>query len=125
VVEDFNVSIAKREEEYADILRDRIMERICSEIRYNNKRSFHRVDLVTAAFFDQAEDDKYRYSTQDTEYTRLLGLVYRPLVECGLIVENENNNFTVTDAFPTLCQRELQSKSYIDWRAISWQRGSR
>lgn len=114
-------SVLQSQQFYAEILRDRILEKICRKLREDpNLKTFHKADMLTNAFYDKAEADRYRYTTEDTEYTHLLELVYRPIIERGLLVENENNNVTITEKLPSFCRRELQSKEYIDWQNIQW-----
>jgi hypothetical protein len=121
MADDIGISVGQTQEFYAEVLRDRILEKICRKLLGDlNFKSFHRVEMVTDAFYDKAESDRYRYSTQDTEYTRLLELVYRPIIDRGMLVEYENNNMQITESLPPFCRRELQSKEYIDWRNIHW-----
>jgi len=114
-------SVAESQEYYAEILRDRILEKICRKLREDpNFTTFHPTEMLTNAFYDKAEADRYRYSTQDTEYTQLLELVYRPIIDRGLLEEYENRNVVLTESLRRFCRRELQSKEYIDWQNIRW-----
>jgi hypothetical protein len=72
---------------------------------------------VQEVFFDQKTADKYKYSDEETYYRQVLPNVYRPLVQEGLLVENENNTFTIPQDSPLrkICREQLSGKSYIAW----------
>lgn len=68
-------------------------------------------------FLDQKTANKYQSSDEETYYQQVLPNVYRPLVQEGLLVENENNTFTIPQDSPLceICKEQLTGKSYIEW----------
>ena len=123
----------RTEEEYLSMLDDRLIECICHRLvyvfrlaLYNNMRTFHGVDMIrdcARGFFDAAEADRYQFSGEHEFYQHALERFYRPLVEHGLIQENENNNFTIPEnsGLHQICRRELTGKVYINWEDFSSQ----
>jgi hypothetical protein len=109
----------KETEYYFRILRNRIIECICRGASRDNMKTFHGVDMVercARGFLDQQEADKYRYSGEDEYYKHVLQRVYKPLVKRGLLVENENNYYSIKGSrLRNMCRDELQSKEYIIW----------
>jgi hypothetical protein len=75
------------------------------------------VEECARGFFDQKTADKYQYSDEETYYQQVLPNVYRPLVQAGLLVENENNTFNIPQDSPLrkICREQLSGKSYIEW----------
>ncbi|MGI0044722.1 MAG: hypothetical protein ACRD47_13530 [Nitrososphaeraceae archaeon] len=114
------VSGQKSEEEYFDILRSRILECICSRIISNEPTSFHSVDMIkecAKGFLDQLGLDVYQFSGEHPFYQRVHDEIYRLLVEADLMVENENNTFTIPldSGLRNICRKQLRDKSYIKW----------
>ena len=92
------VSGQKSEEEYFDMLRNRILECICDRIISNKPTSFHSLDMIkecARGFLDQLDVDVYQFSGEHPFYHRVYDEIYRLLVEADLIVKNENNTFTI------------------------------
>jgi hypothetical protein len=48
-------------------------------------------------------------------------MFYRPMVQGGLIQENENNNFTIPAEswLHGICRNELDGKVYIRWKVFT------
>jgi hypothetical protein len=114
---EIKVSGLKTEEEYYEMLRDRIIECV---ILYNGIDTFHGVDMVrdcARGFLDVEGADQFQFSGEHKYYKHVLEEIYRPLVELGLIVENENNNFSIPDnsQLRDICRIELGQKKYIKW----------
>ena len=114
------VSGQKSEKEYFDILRSRILECICSRIISNEPTSFHSVDMIkecAKGFLDQLGLDVYQFSGEHPFYQRVHDEIYRLLVEADLMVENENNTFTISldSGLRNICRKQLRDKSYIKW----------
>lgn len=119
---EYGVSGLRSEEEDFRILRNRMLECICEETMKQKKdpQWFHGIEMVeecARGFFDQKTADKYRYSDEKTYYRQVLPNVYGPLVQEGLLVENENNTFTIPQDSPLrkICREQLSGKSYIEW----------
>jgi hypothetical protein len=109
----------KSEEEYFDSLRSRILECICKRIESDEPDWFHSVDMIkkcAKGFLDKLGVDEYQFSGEHPFY-QVHDEVYRPLVDAGLMVENENNTFTIpTDSrLRNICREQLKDKSYILW----------
>lgn len=114
------VSGLKTEEEYYEMLRDRIIECLCEKIMYEGIDTFHGVDMVrdcARGFLDVKGADQFQFSGDHEYYRHVLERIYRPLVELGLIVENENNNYSIPEnsRLPDVCRIELGPKKYIKW----------
>ncbi|MPZ08237.1 MAG: hypothetical protein GEU26_17790 [Nitrososphaeraceae archaeon] len=114
------VSGQKSEEEYFDMLRSRILECICGRIISNEPTSFHSVDMIrecARGFLDQLGIDVYQFSEEHPFYQRVYDEVYRLLVEADLMVENENNTFTIPidSGLRNICRKQLRDKSYVMW----------
>jgi hypothetical protein len=113
----------KSEEEYFDMLRSRILECICNHIISNGglgPTSFHSVDMIkecTRGFLDQLGVDKYQFSGEHPFYQRVHDEIYRLLVEADLMIENENNTFTIPidSGLRNICRKQLRDKSYVLW----------
>jgi hypothetical protein len=61
---DIKVSGLKTEEEYFEILRDRILECICEKM-FNGMSTFHGVDIVrdrAGGFLDEQRVDQFQFS---------------------------------------------------------------
>lgn len=123
--DDMNVAGIRSEEEYFQILRNRVMWCICNKL-INSGRTFHAVDLVrecAGGFYDKDAAAEYEFSGTQEEYTQLLQRIYRPLVEEGMLEENENNNYTIPEgsALERICRRELEGgKMFIEFDNIDW-----
>jgi hypothetical protein len=116
----FGKSRQKIEEEYFVILKDRILECICELIISNKPAWFHSVDMIkecARGFLDQFGVDQYQFSGEHPFYHQVHDEILRPLVDADLLVENQNNNFTIPpdSRIHNICRRELQGKSYIKW----------
>jgi len=114
------VSGQKSEEEYFDMLRSRILECICTRIISNEPTSFHSVDMIkecAKGFLDLLGVDEYQFSGEHQFYQRVHDEIYRLLVEADLMVENENNTFTIPidSGLRNICRKQLRDKSYIKW----------
>jgi len=117
---DVKVNVGRTEEEYFQILRDRIIECICEKILRNKMTTFHGVDMVrdcAGGFLDEKGADQFQFSGEHEYYKHVLERIYRPLVDMGLINENENHNFSVPEdsRLRDVCRSELSNKSYIKW----------
>jgi hypothetical protein len=58
--------------------------------------TFHGVDMVrdcAGGFLDEQGVNQFQFSGEHEYYKQVLE--YRPLVDLKLMVENENNNFTI------------------------------
>ena len=114
------VSGQKTEEEYFDMLKSRILECICSRIVSNGPTSFHSVDMIkecARGFLDQLGVDEYQFGGEHPFYQRVHDEIYRLLVEADLMIENENNMFTIPldSGLHNICRKQLTDKSYITW----------
>ena len=114
------VSGQKSEEEYFDTFRSRILGCICNRIISNEPKSFHSVDMIkecARGFLDQLGVDEYQFSGEHPFYRRVHDEIYRLLVEADLMVENENNTFTIPidSGLRNICRKQLMDKSYIMW----------
>ena len=114
------VSGQKSEEEYFDMFRSRILGCICNRIISNEPTSFHSVDMIkecARGFLDQLGVDEYQFSGEHPFYRRVHDEIYRLLVEADLMVENENNTFTIPidSGLRNICRKQLRDKSYIMW----------
>lgn len=114
------VSGQKSKEEYFDILKSRILECICSRIISNEPASFHSVDMIkecAKGFLDQLGVDEYQFSGEHPFYQRVHDEIYRLPVEADLMVENENNTFTIPldSGLRNICGKQLRDKSYVIW----------
>lgn|SRR5687768_12811307 len=114
------VSGQKSEEEYFDMLRNRILECICDRIISNEPTSFHSVDMIKECardLLDQLGVDVYQFSGEHPFYQRVHDEIYRLLVEADLIVENENNTFIIPldSGLRNICRKQVRNKSYITW----------
>ena len=110
----------KSEEEYFDMLRSRILECICDRTMSNGPQWFHSVDMIAECargFFDKLGVDQYQFSGNYPFYQQVHDEIYRPLVDAGLMVENENNTFSIPpdSRLRNICRRQLTGKSYILW----------
>ena len=56
-------------------------------------------------------------SVENPFYRRVHDEIYRLLVEADLMVENENNTFTIPidSGLRNICRKQLRDKSYIMW----------
>ena len=113
------VSGQKSEEEYFDMFRSRILGCICNRIISNEPSSFHSVDMIkecARGFLDQLGVDEYQFSGEPF-YRRVHDEIYRLLVEADLMVENENNTFTIPidSGLRNICRKQLRDKSYVMW----------
>ena len=114
------VSGQKSEEEYFDLFRSRILGCICNRIISNGPSSFHSVDMIkecARGFLDQLGVDEYQFSGEHPFYRRVHDEIYRLLVEADLMVENENNTFTIPidSGLRNICRKQLRDKSYVMW----------
>ena len=114
------VSGQKSEEEYFDMFRSRILGCICNRIISNEPTSFHSVDMIKECArdcLDQLGVDEYQFSGEHPFYRRVHDEIYRLLVEADLMVENENNTFTIPidSGLRNICRKQLKDKSYIMW----------
>ena len=114
------VSGQKSEEEHFDKFRSRILGCICNRIISNEPTSFHSVDMIkecARGFLDQLGVDEYQFSGEHPFYRRVHDEIYRLLVEADLMVENENNTFTIPidSGLRNICRKQLRDKSYIMW----------
>ena len=114
------VSGQKSEEEYFDMFRSRILGCICNRIISNEPTSFQSVDMIkecARGFLDQLGVDEYQFSGEHPFYRRVHDEIYRLLVEADLMVENENNTFTIPidSGLRNICRKQLRDKSYIMW----------
>ena len=68
-------------------------------------------------FLDQLGIDEYQFSGEHPFYRRVHDEIYRLLVEADLMVENENNTFTIPidSGLRNICRKQLRDKSYIMW----------
>lgn len=103
------------------MLDNRIIECICRKTVYNKMSTFHGIDMIrerARGFLDKTKADKYQFSGEDEDYKLVLERFYRPLVKHRLIVENENNNFTIPagSRLHKICRKELSGKEYINWK---------
>jgi hypothetical protein len=108
------------------ILRNRIIECICRQISTNRDTTFHGVEMVkkcARAFLDEKGIKEYQFSGEHQYYKHVLESIYTPLVERGLMIEHENNNYTVpiNSRLHNICSRELSGKSHIEWDEVSWE----
>jgi hypothetical protein len=122
---EFGVSGIKTEEEYFEILRNRIIECICRELLSSNLTTFHGVDMIkrcAKAFLDERGVDQYEFSGEHEYYRHVLERIYRPLAERGLINEYENYNFKIPEGsrLRDICRKELAGREYIIWDEIEW-----
>jgi hypothetical protein len=123
---DVNVSGTKTEEEYFEILRDRIIWCICHNLLSNNKRAFHGVDMIkdcAGAFLDERGVAQYEFSGEHEYYKYALENVYRPLVDRGLIKEYENNNYKIPEGskLEKICRSHLAGgKGSMSWNDVNW-----
>lgn len=81
---------------------------------------FHGIEMVeecARGFFDKKTGDKFRWSDEQTYYREVLPNVYRPLVQEGLLVENESDTFTIPQdsLLREMCPKEFVGKAYIEW----------
>lgn len=118
---DIKVNPGKTEEEYFEILRDRIIECICNELLSKNITTFHGVDMVrhcAQGFLNEMGANQYEFSGEHEYYRHVLERIYRPLVDLGLIDEYENNNYGIPEKsrLRNICKEELGPKSYIKWQ---------
>ena len=114
------VSGQKSEEEYFDMFRSRILGCICNRIISNEPTSFHSVDMIkecARGFLDQLGVDEYQFSGEHPFYRRVHDEIYRLLVEADLMVENENNTFTIPidSGLRNICRKQLRDKSFVMW----------
>ena len=114
------VSGQESEGEYFDMLRSRILECICDRIISNKPTSFHSTDMIkecASGFLDQLGVDVHQFSEEHPFYQRVHDEVYRLLVEADLMVEHENNTFTIPldSGLRNICRKQLRDKSYIIW----------
>jgi hypothetical protein len=112
------------EEYFLSMLNDGIIECICHKLVYNKMSTFHGVDMIrecVKGFFDKAGADQYQFSGEHPFYKLALQRFYKPLVEHGLIQENENNNFTIPpdSRLHEICRTELAGKEFINWKDFS------
>jgi hypothetical protein len=110
----------RSEDEDFRTLRNRVFEGICRKVLQNNQDWFHGIEIVedsAGGFYDKRSADEYQYSGDQAYYRQALEKIYRPLVEANLLVENENNNFTIPEdsKFREICRKQLSRKSYIGW----------
>ena len=108
------------EEEYFDMFRSRILGCMCNRIISNEPTSFHSVDMIkecARGFLDQLGVDEYQFSGEHPFYRRVHDEIYRLLVEADLMVENENNTFTIPidSGLRNICRKQLKDKSYVMW----------
>lgn len=68
-------------------------------------------------FLDLLGVDEYQFSGEHQFYQRVHDEIYRLLVEADLMVENENNTFTIPidSGLRNICRKQLRDKSYIKW----------
>ena len=114
------VSGQKSEEEYFDMFRSCILGCICNRIISNEPTSFHSVDMIkecARGFLDHLGVDEYQFSGKHPFYRRVHDEIYRLLVEADLMVENENNTFTIPidSGLRNICRKQLKDKSYVMW----------
>ena len=114
------VSGQKSEEEYFDMFRSRILGCICNRIISNEPTSFHSVDMIkecARGFLDQLGVDEYQFSGEHPFYRRVHDEIYRLLVEADLMVEYENNTFTIPidSGLRNICRKQLKDKSFVMW----------
>ena len=119
---EYGVSVARTEEEYFLILRNRILECLCEGAmqRKPDPQWFNAVAMVeecAKGFFDKETAEKFRYSDEQTYYREVLPNFYRPLVQEGLLVENQSDTFTIPQdsLLREICPKEFVGKSYIEW----------
>jgi hypothetical protein len=109
------------EEEEFHKLRSRILECICKRIESNEPDWFCGVDMIkrcTRAFLDKLGIDEYHFSGKHLFYQLVHDEIYQPLVDAGLMVENENNTFTIPpdSLLRNICSKQLtKDESYILW----------
>ena len=117
---EYGVSGQKSEEEYFDTLRSRMLECICERTMSTEPQWFHSVDMIkecAKGFLDKLGVDEYQFSGEHPFYQQVHDEIYRPLVDAGLMVENENNTFTIPakSRLHNICREQLRDKSYILW----------
>jgi hypothetical protein len=111
----------RSEDEDFEILRERIIEGVCEKILSKSiTTTFHGIEMVkdyAGGFFDKMSADEYEFSGDHPYYRQVLERIYRPLIEEGLMVENENNNFIIPhdSRLRDICRRQLSGKTYIKW----------
>jgi hypothetical protein len=118
-VED-RITTKRTDEEYFEILRDRIIECICREIKSTKEVIFHGVDMVrrcAGGYLDEGGANQYEFSGEHEYYQHVLQRIYKPLLDMRLIVEYENNNYGIPEnsRLREICRREFSGKSYIKW----------
>ena len=114
------ITTGRTEEEYFKILRDRVIECVCREIKSADEVTFHGVDMIrrcVGGFLDKGEADQYQFSGENEYYKHVLERVYRPLIDMGLVVEYENNNYVipVDSRLREICRRVYFAKGHIEW----------
>ncbi len=121
---DDRISVDRTEDDYFESLRDLIIYCICMELQSRDPReltTFHGVEMIkrcAKGFFERQEVDQYQFSGEHEYYRHVLERIYRPLVDLGLLVENETNIFSVpsNSRLYNICKSELSRKSDIKWR---------
>ena len=68
-------------------------------------------------FLDQEGIDEYQFSGKHPFYQQVHDRIYRPLVNAGLMVENENNTFTIPPGsrFRNVCGKQLRDNPTSCW----------
>lgn len=68
-------------------------------------------------FLDKLGVDQYEFSGEHPFYQQVHDQIYRPPVDAGLMVENENNTFTMPldSRLRNICRKQLRDKVYIQW----------
>ncbi|MPZ07820.1 MAG: hypothetical protein GEU26_15640 [Nitrososphaeraceae archaeon] len=111
----------RSEDEYFQILRNRILECICEKVlRDKNLQWFHSVDLMkecAKGFLDELGVDQYQFIGEYPFYQQVHDKILRPLVDADLMIENGNNNFTIKpdSKLHDICKKQLKGKAYISW----------
>jgi len=116
---DVDVQGIRTEEEYLEILRNRIIWCICHNLQTRKLRTFHAIDMVedcARAFLDEKGVTQYLFSGEHDYYKDTLENVYGPLVTRGLLTAYENNNFKIPEG--SKLEKICQSKDPVVWKDI-------
>jgi hypothetical protein len=110
----------RSEEEYFDTLRSLILACICNRTMSTEPQWFHSVDMIkncARGLLDKFGVDVYQFSGEHPFYQQVHDEIYRPLIETGLMVENENKTFAIPadSRLRNICREQLRDKSYILW----------
>lgn len=123
-----NIKVAgiRSEEEYFEILRDRIIWCICHNLLSNNIRTFHGADMIiecAKGFLDERRIAQYKLTGEHEYYTNVLEKIYKPLIDGEFIEEYENNNYRIPEGskLENICRTQLSDgRSYMRWNEIDW-----